>query len=77
MIDLDPGRRDGARVRCGSGSVTAVPFARLVHEQGVPDRIASRAETSFDGGRLTAADLENPERLGQAVARQVYAELAA
>jgi hypothetical protein len=52
-------------------------LTRLIRDKGLPDRASRGAaeEASFDGGELTVADLSNPERLGQAVARHVYAEL--
>jgi hypothetical protein len=51
-------------------------LARLIAERGLPARLSSRAEAAFDAGALTAGDLGSPERLGQAIARHIYAELA-
>jgi hypothetical protein len=48
---------------------------RLIAERGLPARLTSRAEASFDGAELSQTELGSPERLGQAVARHVYAEL--
>jgi len=57
-------------------SALEAELARLISERGLPARLSSRTEAAFDGGALTANDLGSPERLGQAIARHIYAELA-
>ena len=51
-------------------------LGRLVATDGLPDRSRARAPgADLAGGTLADTDLGTPERLGQAVARHVYAEL--
>jgi hypothetical protein len=53
-------------------------LTRLLREQGLPARSerSAASEDWIDAGRLTGADLDNPERLGEALARRIHAELA-
>src|SRR5687767_14789783 len=57
-------------------SAFAAELGRLVTSAGLPVRARALApHAELLGGTLTDADVATPERLGQAVARQVYAEL--
>jgi hypothetical protein len=53
-------------------------LTRLLREHGLSAR-SGRAATSqawIDAGQLTGAELDNPERLGEALARRIHVELA-
>jgi hypothetical protein len=55
-------------------------LSRLVVERGLPERLSrggadSQLNADVDGGALRPHELENPERLGRAVAGLVYAGL--
>lgn len=46
---------------------------QLLQSQGLPERSAERLSgMELDGGALSRADFETPERLGRAVAHRVY-----